>query len=491
MLANGLITSPKGFEYEGESKYYKDIMSQYHGLIPLFRYSIPDNVRTVAQEESSNLIPAAAILNMKDYQGEVYVFTGGGWELKRYAGVAVEPRLMAVPAPLPAAWISCIEFDNKKGMDTFRSVADNFGNVELPELRLSSRRASANIPISLFDSKNPYSGSATPSPEVGGRDIQVDLVEKAQALGGIVAMLYHLAARSDLGAEIFTKTREALLSPDSCNADDGSRTGDEIMTGISPWMAGKAIPGAGWKVEFFFGLLDHIIQSRRAYGSKGVTSAAREYVATQLNSKDGLQNWSKGPELLAELANKTLRPSELFKKFHGTVSHALLIFFEREHCEDLLEYQSKNNKVDLTDADIIAAALLFGAREGWSGLAKQYRRGLSKWVTSLMALKAHSPDKAAIMFNEQYFKLLRIFFAGDAWDKYKDRALKAARKHTWNDCLLTRFKAVSYRFENGYIIVPGDNKAEVIVESDKFLTRLQNTSPSEREIILKDLGIAE
>jgi len=473
MLANGLITGPNGFEYEGESRYYKDVMELYRGLIPLFRPSIPGHIRSMALEEFGNLIPATAILDMKDYMGEAHVSTDGKWELKPYAEIADETCLIAVPAPLPASWITCIEFGTEKDMDSFRNAADDFGNVDLSELQLSSE-APADGHLSLIGQKNLDSSIVMPFPEAGERDIQIH--EKAQALGGIVTMLYHLADNSDLGAEIFKKTREALLPPDSGNADSKFETDDMIMRGIPYWIAGKAMPDADWQPTFFFGLLENIIQSRRSYGSKGVTSAAREYVAKQL----------KGKKLLEELLNPTLRLSELFETFRGTVSHALLIFFQRDHCEDLLEFQSKNPRVVLTEADIIAAALLFGAREGWSGLAKQYRRGLSKWVTSLMALKAHYPDNAAIRFDGQDLKPLREFFAGEAWEEH---AVKVAHTRKWDECLFTKIKLTkSYRIEDGYAILPGAIAAEFIVEKDKFLTRLRETSFDDREKIRKDLS---
>ena len=490
ILGNGLITGPNCFEYEGESKYRKDIMALYQGFIPLFRHSIPEHARTVALEESGNLIPAAAILDMKDYSGEVYVFTGDKWELKPYAGIAVETRLIAVLAPLPAAWISCIEFNNEKDKDGFQNAAEDFGNVDLSGLRLSLRGSPADAsPPSLMDQKNPDSGAVTPLPETGERDNQIDLLEKAQALGGIAAMLYHMADNSDLGVEIFKKTREALLAPDSCHADSEFGADDIIMREIPYWIAGKAMPGADWRPTFFFGLLDHIIRSRRLYASKRLTSAAHEYVSAQFTGADHASYRSQGQKLLAELANPTLRLSELFKTYNGTVSHALLLFFLGDHCEYLLEFQSKNPQVNLTDAGTIAAALLFGAREGWSGLAKQYRRGLSEWVTSLMALKTHYPDNAAIRFNGQDFKPLREFFAGDAWDTSEKCAREVARKYKWKDCLLTRIKLPpSYRVEDGYIILPGDITVKDSVEKDKFLTRLRESSSDDKEIIQKVLG---
>ena len=493
MLGNGLITGPNGFEYEGESKYRKDIMALYHGFIPLFRHYIPEYARSVALEESGNLIPVAAILDMKDYSGEVHVLTGGKWELKPYAGITVETSLIAVPAPLPAAWITCIEFNTEKDRDSFQNAAEDFGNVDISGLRLSFRSAPADAyRSSLMDQKNSDSGTVTPLSETGEPDSQIDLLEKAQVLGGIAAMLYHLADNSDLGAEIFKKTREALLIPNSCHADSKFGVDDIIMRGIPYWIAGKAMPSADWGPTFFFGLLDHIIQSRRLYASKRLTSAAREYVCAQLNSADGSHYWPKGQKLLAELANPTLRLSELFKIYSGTVSHALLIFFLGDHCEYLLEFQSKNPRVDLTDADTIAAAMLFGAREGWSGLAKQYRRGLSEWVTTLMALKAHYPGKAAIRFNGQDFKPLREFFEGDAWDIHETRALEVVRKYKWKECLFTRIKVPkSYSVEDGYITLQGDTAAKVVVDKGKFLTKLQETSFDEKEKIREGLGIAK
>lgn len=498
MLANGLMTGPEGFVYAGESKYYSDALSLCQGWIPLFRNLIPADIRAMSIEETRNLVPVVAHIALEEYRGEAYAFTGGRWELMPYAEIAAECRLIAVPVPLPAAWISYIAFENEEGISVFRRAADDVENVEVPELRLLPPENDAVGPLALIGQHHSGAEPFSTFPATGKQDAPVQLTEKAQALGGVVAMLYHLADDSELGVALFKKARAAVLLSPSYDAAPPLKTDDAVMKALPRWLIGEAMTGAEWRISFFFGLLDYIIENRKLHGPNGLTAAARKYVMLRLGSADGRQHWAKGLKLLEEEDNATLRLSELFEKFHGTVSHALLLFFWGERCEDLLEFRNKNPQVVLSNADLIAAALLFGAREGWSGLAKKYRRGLSRWITSFMAVKTHAPDKAyslddaVFMFNAQGLKPLRELFTDDHGAINEKRALDAARKYKWTECLFTRVRIpTTYRVDAGVLILPGDTAAKIVVESDLFFSRLRGTSLEDKDAIRKGLGDAE
>lgn len=498
MLANGLVTGPEGVVYAGESKYYNDASSLCPGWIPLFRDTVPADILALSIKETRHLAPVVAHIALEEYRGQAYAFTGGRWELTPYAEIAAECRLIAVPAPLPVAWISSIAFENEEGMSAFRRTAGDVENATVPELRLLPPEKDAAGPLALMGQHHSGVEPFNTFPATEKRNVPMQLTEKTQALGGILAMLYHLADDSELGVALFKKARAAVVLSPLYDAAPPLKTDDAVMKALPRWLAGEAMTDAEWRISFFFGLLDCIIENRERHGLNGLTAAAREYVLLRLGSADGRQHWPKGLKLLEAEENATLRLSELFEKFQGTVSHALLLFFWGERCEDLLEFQDKNPQVVLSDADRLAAALLFGAREGWSGLAKKYRRGLSRWVTSFMAAKAHapdtaySPDDAVIVFNAQGLKPLRELFTDDHGAINEKRALDAARKQKWTECLFTRVKIpATYRVDAGFLILPGDTAAKIIVESDLFLARLRGTSPEDKEAIRKGLGDAE
>jgi hypothetical protein len=495
MFGSGLISGPDGFEYGGESKYYKDILSLCPGWIPLFKGCVPEKALSLPTEAATNLVSATAALNMDNYLGEVYVSTASGeWEMMPFAKAVDGYSLILVPAPLPVSWIVNIAFENEAARNSFRYAADDFANVDISGLQLI---------VSGIHGENQLSLNCQNDSE---RDILKDFAieknnermqERAQAFGGIVAMLYHFANLSDLCTEVFRSTRFILSSSDVRNEDYYIDNDDPIVSGLPYWLAQKSIPCDDLRTSFFFGLLEDIIQNRKECVQNELTAIAHEYIVNQVNHSVGFRdNWRALPKLLEELSRPELLLADQFEKFKGTISHALLLFFQRENCEELLDFQSQNPHVALSDADIIAAALLFGARDGWIGLAKKYRWGISKWTTSLMASKAQASDKVAIQIHKQEPTPLREYFTGGEWNANEKHALDLARKCKWEECLQTLIKVPkSYRVEDGYLVLPGDVKGSAIktdVDRELFLKSLRDISINEEQLIrTKIRGIAE
>lgn len=496
MLGSGLITGPKGFQYGGESKYYDDTLSLCPGWIPLFKKHIPETMLAMSTQASTTLYPAIAILNMADYRGEVCIPSAtGGWETRLYADVTAEDNIILVPAPLPISWVFQILFKDETGLSAFRRGVEDLANIDISELQLLTADLHKNAHLSLMGQDNSDAVFSSFSGR-GESDSPITAVERAQALGGIVAMLYQLANNSDLFLEVFKKARKISSSSANYDVDYEFDTDDPILRGLPYWLAEKNLPSKDLRAVFFFGLLEEIILHRESCTRNELTAVARNYVRNQLDTTVGLRDaWQAFPKLLDELSRPELTLSEQFEKFKGTVSHALLLFFQRERCDDLLKFQSQNPRVVLSDAVIIAAALLFGARDGWFALAKEYRHDISKWVTSLMAAKAQYSNKDAIQIKQPMPKPLREFFAGSAWDANEKHALEAARRCKWEECLQTKIKVPkSYCVEEGYLIFPGDVKGSAIktvIDKDNFLTKLRDVSSSEKHVFLKVLGIAE
>jgi len=529
MLGSGLITGPKGFENGGRS-YRHDALSLCPGWIPLYRKDIPGDVLSLPTQKSKNLIPAIAALNMYAYQGDVYVCTDAGWVSKPYCKASDKDRLILVPAPLPTSWIARISFETEEHIKEFEYAANKeVGTVDISGVHLSVTTAAwsavlekggsevridaqektqalggnergavvdnSGVPLytcaalqneQLKSSGENHSDVWSSFPEKGESEARIDAQERAQALGGMVAVLWHLAKRSELGAEVFKTARNILSSPE---ADAVSFSSNDSIIKVFPlWLTGKEPPHGDKRASFFFGLLETIIQNRKSQTQEGLTAAAREYVAQQLNNADGLRDtWPKLSDLIEELAN--LRSSKLtltqqFEKFNGTVAQALLLFFQRDSCEELLEFPTKNPHVALRDESMIAAALLFGARDGWIRLVKQYKEGLSRWATSFMALKAHHPENAILRIKKDDApKLLHEFFAGDAWIANEQYALDLARKWKWEECWQTILDVKSFSYNDGCLIVQGVLKTKTEIDKNLFLKRLGDVSIHDEQMI--------
>jgi len=482
MLGSGLITGPKGFEYGGDSKYYKDALSQCPGWIPLYRKHIPDIARSMSIEESPNLVSVIAGLNLNDYQGDVYTFNeADGWELVPFESLSEEYNLVLVPAPLPASWIVNILFQKTEDKDFLINASKDFANIDISEMKYSVKKLSVSAQNADEYDFNSFSKASE-------SDIQIDLTERAQAIGGIVAMLYQFANRSDLCTQIFLKICTILLHSSECEDAYSLNTNDHIIKWLPYWLAGKGNSTEDMRTSFFFGLLEDIIKNRKSHAKHELTSNALWYVNNSKETDAIRDSWRSFPKFIEELSRPSLTIIEQFEKFKGTISHALLLFFQREDCGELLEFPDQNPLVSLNDSDIIAAALLFGAREGWLGLAKEHKQRIYKWTTSLMALEAHQQDKPILRISVSEPNPLRMLFIGDAWNKNEKYALAAARECKWDECILqTMIKLPkSYCVENGFLVLPGDIKDSAIkskIDRELFLKRLSAASINEEQKI--------
>ena len=76
-------------------------------------------------------------------------------------------------------------------------------------------------------------------------------------------------------------------------------------------------------------------------------------------------------ESLTGLADATA--SELFERHDTPLAHAMTLFFLRRDCADLHDYASDR----LDEPDWLAAAILFGVRDGWMNLPLRLRAGRS------------------------------------------------------------------------------------------------------------------
>jgi hypothetical protein len=472
MLASGLISDPAGFAYGSESRYYKDALSIFPGWIPLFKKesSIPDEIRRRVIEESSDLKLTVSSIDMSGFYGKVYVRSGAGdWQLVQHSDVLKSYDSIWVPAPLPISWIKSISFQSEKDKDAFLGVAEGYSNIDIQRYDLAVMDTHESKEELFPDGIDAFNPAELPEPIKSMCGFY-----RAQAVGGIFAMLYSLANASDRCLRVFQNVREMLFDQSSSTYSTSAES-NPILTSIPHWFVGQEVPYVDDKrSSFFFGLLDEIVHSRENADPREATVSAREYAHKQEEELRG--SWPRLPELLEEAANPECALSELFERYKGTVSHALLLFFLRDNCDELLEFQTKNPRVMLSDEDLIAAALLFGARDGWLGLANKHRRRISDWTTSLMASKLHGTDGIQIQIPDKRPKPLREFFSGDCWDTNKKHAFELAQKCKWNECMQTWIKvSKSFRVEELYLILPGDVKTSAIksvVDKDSFLKRI-------------------
>jgi hypothetical protein len=108
---------------------------------------------------------------------------------------------MLIRAPLPLTLLSSIHFRSPEDRQAFQSATADVANVDLSSVRLE-------VTDDLFAKAT---ASAWPTPQLLSeqREFGNDNVPAlGQALGGLFAMLYHAANRSDLGLEIFRRATQ-------------------------------------------------------------------------------------------------------------------------------------------------------------------------------------------------------------------------------------------------------------------------------------------
>ena len=131
--------------------------------------------------------------------------------------------------------------------------------------------------------------------------------------------------------------------------------------------------------------------------------------------------------------------SELFERHDTPLAHAMTLFFLRSDCADLLDYESDR----LAEPDWLAAAILFGVRDGWMNLPLRLRGGrdLSDAVSHRMARLSHRMAATGLDLGEappRVRPLRELFGDGSAWRAgEKSAALELARTLKW-DCVHTR-----------------------------------------------------
>ncbi len=484
MLAAGMVMGPAGFK----GKHYADPLCVFPGLIALFRDTIkvPADAVNHATSEHKHLLPCIASFNLGDLSGPVQLMLRDG-RMREVASPTTrkgkDEIAILVRAPLPLTFLSSINFRSPEDKQAFESAAKNVSNVDLSSYRVE-------VAESLFSL-----GTAVtwPPPQGQGRllDIGSDNPQTfGQALGGVLAMLYQAANRSDLGLAIFR-----LATGAATPADIELAKADSILAELPNWLNGTEIQG-DVPVRLFWGSIQALINAQMQERPSQPVDVVLEYLENQLDrlqeEKDKfgspLERLIKDMRGCFGLSSGTT--TELFEHHTGSLSRSLLMFCLREHCIDLLEFSHPL----LTDADFIIASILFGVRDTWLTLPMEFRRpDLASYVTHAMTEAEHRKQKTGISLTSpprRPLPLRELFSAPeDKLTKIQaDGALDLARRYHWRDCIQTRITLddenylKSFTPEGSQLVLPGDVSAEPEIILLRFLSHLKKWTLLPHEI---------
>lgn len=477
MLAAGLIMEPAGFG----DKYYADCMDAVPGQVPLFHKTVPAAALAYAVSERAHLRPCILAFDLSRISGEAHSLTFAGEQAKK----KLSPRMrlgkndacLLLPAPLPLTLLARVYFRSPEDLHAFELAAGNVANVD-------RHAVPASVDERLFSGA---SGAAWPfvqrAPTPQGDLLAVqDAAQgdtgnaRTQALGGVLAMLYFGAARSQFGlGALRWATGEEGETP---------APPDAILSQLRLWLNGGDISAIeNIPARLYWGALDAVAA---AYGKN---IAGIDAVLQYLEAQRPLLSDEKYQRRLARLLDDMRgclglgggTVSELLEHNKGALSRSLLLFCLRERCQELLEFSSPI----LSEAEYLLAGLLFGARDGWMRLPRAMRPpALAAYISWRMAAQGRSDGVA---FPKPPAPLpLHALFPDDytQWHaRHTQAALEIAQGSGWSDCLQTTVVSASGaplaapRKEGNAFVFTGAASAEIKVLHQPFLQRLRAWPP--------------
>ncbi len=499
MLAAGMVMGPAGFR----GKHYSDPLDVYPGWIPLFRdKKIPGKAIDQATSERKHLLPCIASFDLSDLSGSVPMLRRDGDlrffnlpdDKKRPNDIAILVR-----APLPLSLLSSINFRSSEDRQAFARAANNVSNVDLSSHQIETRE-------SVFSNDKEI---AWPLPRQDTR--QQDALFKysvqefripshnddrtpsfGQALGGVLAMLYHIANRSDLGLAAFRLETGAAR-----DKHDEPIQSNPILKELPNWMdRGKISEQAGTRAQLFWGVIRSLVTAQKQERPQTPVDVALAYLENELGRLQDPELQPRLEQFITDmrgssgLGGGTI--TELLERHKGSLSRSLLLFCLREHCTDLLEFPHSS----LSDADYLLAGILFGVRDSWLQLPRELRHpDLSAYVSYRMAdaeYRKHSDTTLAVdKHKPPRPQPLREFFTSpsDEWDSMqKEVAVELTRKCDWNDCIQTRITLnlednvpESFQRKGSQLVLPGRVETVEEVDKAKFLRCLGQWPPIDRQ----------
>ena len=465
MLAAGLIMPPTGYG----KKYYLDTLAAFPGWIPVFSGAIPIAAIDFSVSEKAHLKVCIVSLDLSAMSGKVIAIRGDGItsDIHFPSGLDGTEQLILVPAPLPISCITSIGFRNREERSICEVDARDFDNVPLMDFKREAIGKSFSEGL----------GKAWPpiGIHVDHRELDLNI---SLAAGGMMAMLFKMADRGDIALAAC----QAVF-----DAEESSSLPilDPMLSSLRAWLTAGQLPQDNDVLKMlFWGAVEKVAACRSLevpISSQDIALAHLDESSHLLDErmKAALSKLSGELRTLAGFSDSTI--TEIFERHPKPFSRVMMLFFLRERCADLLEFKHPL----LTEADFVAAAILFGAREGWLGLPMELRNfpTLQASVCHRMAALSHRLSGADLNFGlppVRPLPLREVLASGPkGWNvPQKEAALLIAREGKW-DCIQTRVTLGKgdYRIvidsAGLHVLIAGEAKAVMTeVDRDKFFASL-------------------
>ena len=480
-LAAGLFMSPKGYR----SSYFEDTLNAFPGWIPLFLNSPSKAVVEKVIQEAKHLKPVIIEINLSKLSGEVKVIASDELTVcELQTGIPQKAEIILLPAPLPISMINVVYFKSSADKKTFMDDANDFINVSLDGLELRIKRQFFN-----------RSAKSDTWPPIVGSPLEREVpLNQPLAVGGVLAMLSRFA---NVGNQV-VRACQIAFDDDQENSPDLSH--DLLLSSIhSLTREGKIeLPSMAQttmnyeddsihqlRTQLFLDGVNSIVAKRGLQSDMSVEELLIEYLGSISESITNPSFAAEVRELQKTLmsladASEVNVAKELIEKHVSAMERAMLLMFLCDDCRELVDYYFGQ----LTETDLMFAAIMFGAREGWLDMPYEHRRGhiLSNAVSYRMARLSHRIAGSQLTFgdtpprSEAFREIL-----GDPsnWKKHhKAIASEIAHIQGWQDCIYSKIKLGTGEYKlitkggQVSIIAPGEIKIDLEINGEHFLNLL-------------------
>ncbi len=484
MLSVGMFMSPNGFN----GKYYRDPSQVTPGLIPLFRNGVPEVALADAISDNKILRNCIAEITVEYLRGKIWLVKRSGEILESSAPTTIDGEVTAllVPAPLPLSYLKKLRFCSEQDQREFEARVQDDPTSSLSQIRaeIESEFCAENVSMTWPPSYDPKIAS-----------LQIDKQPvRGQVIGAVLAILFHLANRSDLCGAVYR-----LATSTGPDVDRAVFMQDPIMAEFPSWLkSAKIANSAPFKARMFWGVANALMDARLDNHTSNPVDYVLEYLDNLMMSESDKRKQTHLSKLIKSMKDTygMGRGSigDLFKTYPGPLSRALLLLCLREKCVDLLEFFHPG----LKDEELLLAAILFGVREGgWRKLPLALRKPdtLADFVMQRMCNTEHQGRaQGGLAFTSdppRPVPLRELVPSGDSWSTSLEKESLGgfALRNGWSDCIKThvRLPKGEYHANNSqdgveYTFQGPHDFTHYTVVKEKILSRIAQWPPLQPEI---------
>lgn len=471
MLSTGMLMSPAGFG----GKHYADPSSDFPGWIPLFRQVIPETAIKSSVSEIKGLRPCVSKIDITHVKGEVLLVTRSGEfrSISLPADIGEDAKALLLPAPLPTTMVQQLSFFSEEDRKEFVRVSKSDPTIDLSHI-------SVDVPVPFsqsIESNWPPRGPVHATPDTSDKS-----PVRGQAIGGILAMLYHLANRSDLCCSSYR-----IVAGEGNELDANAIASDPILRELPNWLrTGRTSPEAPISARLFWGTVQALVDARLSTPYLKPIDAVLDYLKKEKSEEQDTKTQDHLSSLIKRIDNASgLAKGSVTEQLAsaGSLTKTLLLLCIRERSEELLDFPGLDRL--LKEHEIALAAILFGIREGgWRKLPAELRcpEDLTDYVLYRMCKIEQEERKLDFTRLPSRPRPLRELYSAVGRSTHPEKTAAAVallRKYDWTDCIQTHINFISgttWESKSGpdglQILAQGDIQPSYDLDHDRLLNRI-------------------